>query len=278
MNRSFWPLAIVSALLVTACSGRCEYDARIITARVTLSPPSSDEIYNCINDPVAVELTWDGGSDLFRTTNWENPPRACVEALGLVDGAEVRILLTENTGGGGTTWNGLVVCEPYTVTLMDIDPAACDAACNAAPVCPAYTPKEGDHCFADLLCHYGYPVACEPGPGTSMYHECSNGIWTVSEKENCVVCGVSCDPPCLYCADKAFFTPAEPGPFCTDTSETLYAALMTCTCTPGNPCEPVCNTGYCVGGAMTAECETCLTTVPQPDGCQTEFEACMNDF
>jgi hypothetical protein len=279
----------VNLVIVSGCAGYCEYDTRIITARVSLASPSSDEIYNCANDPVEVELSWNGGSDQLRTTDYYNPPRACVESLGLVDGAEVRIQLKEHTAGGGFTWTGLVVCGSDSATLLDIDPTACDAACEQSPVCPTSEPTEGAHCFGNLICHYGDPIPCEPGPGTGMYHECSNGIWTIVEKNNCDVCGVSCEPPCDSCADTLsnYSYPVSPDQltFCTPNSQMLYSALYACSCLPGNPCEPVCNAApageptFCNGGgSSTTECQTCVMQMSQPNGCQTEFEACANDF
>ena len=281
MKRALWIAIIANAAIVSACTAECDYEAHVMTARVSLTPASSAEIKNCADNPVEVNLTWNDGSDQFQTTDHYNPPRSCVESLGLVDGAEVKVLVEETTGGGFGLWNGLVVCGDYTTTLLDIDPTACDAACDQVPVCPTSEPTAGDHCFGNLVCHYGDPIVCEPGPGTSMYYECSNGVWTFVEKNNCDVCGVSCGLPpamCFYCFEMIFTVPPEPYPFCTPASEMIYDALMTCTCDPGNACASVCNTAVCSTGEITPECQTCLTAAPQPNGCQAEFNACINGF
>ena len=288
MKRARWIAVIINAAIVSACNVECEYESQIVTARVSLTPPSSDEIYNCADNPVEVNLTWNGGSDQFRTTDYYNPPRSCVESLGLVDGAEVKVLVEETTGGG-FGWNGLVVCGASTTTFLDIDPTACDAVCNAPPVCPASEPVAGTSCSMGLGCHYGNDNICSPDQGPSLDYTCIDGVWTRIYIDVCDVCGISCEPPCDSCADTLsnYSYPVSPDQltFCTPNSQMLYGALYACSCLPGNPCEPVCNAApsgeptFCNGGGMiTTECQICVMQTPQPNGCQTEFEACINDL
>ncbi|HRI71633.1 MAG TPA: hypothetical protein PK156_45685, partial [Polyangium sp.] len=202
-------------------------------------------------------------------------------------GAEVKIQYVELTGGQHVGIGGALLCKPSTVTFLDLDPTACDAVCDAVPECPKSPPTAGQKCLGSLSCNYGDPINCPPAMGsTTTFHECENGVWSIVEKNNCEICGVSCQPTCSFCAEALAvpMVPFEQITFCTDTSEMLYTVLLGCMCTPGNPCEPVCNTApagdlaFCNGGDMTMECQNCITTMPQPDGCQTEFVACANDF
>lgn len=286
MKRALWIATIVNAALVSGC-GDCEYETGFAMARVSVSTPDEPYAYNCTNDPVEVSLTWDGHFEFIRTTDGRNPPRACIESLGLVDGAEVKIQYVELTSGQHMGIGGALLCKPSTVTLLDIDPTACDAACDAVPECPKSPPMAGQACLGSLSCNYGDPVNCPTDTGsTTTYHECENGVWSVVEKNNCDICGVSCQPLCSFCAEALSvpMVPFEQITFCTDSSEMLYTVLLGCMCTPGNPCEPVCNTApagdqtFCNGGTMTPECENCVIQTPQPDGCQTEFMDCANDF
>jgi hypothetical protein len=288
MKRSILTAMILNTALLTACGGDCEYETGVATARVSVLSVSNG-FDNCLDDPVQVTLVW--GTDMYQvtTSDFRNPPRACIEALGLVDGAEVTIRYNQLVGGQSVGLGGALLCHESTVTIWNIDPSQCDAACDLSPVCPASEPTEGQPCAEGLACQYGNENICSPDQGPSANYACIGGVWTSMPIDLCDVCGIGCDPPpCTNCAealtDYSYPIPPEQLTFCTENSQTLYSAFYTCMCVAGNPCEPVCNTapagdlGFCNGGNMTMECQNCISQMSQPDGCQTEFAGCANDL
>jgi hypothetical protein len=68
----------------------------------------------------------------------------------------------------------------------------------------------------------------------------------------------------------------------------LWIYLRSCICfgtdaTPGNdpwgPCEQECADNFCVGGPLSADCDTCLGASQKIlEGCSAEASACLNDM
>jgi hypothetical protein len=286
MKRWLWTATIVCAAAVSSCEEPeepCEYgSADPITLTVSLSP-ALPGAKNCTNVPVEVKLLWDGGGwNTLRTSDGSNPPRACVEALGLIDGAKVQVYIQELIRGSGQ-------CNHGRLTLLNGDEKICDAVCHEAPSCPASPPIQGSSCVGNLPCDYGDRFDCPPDQGYVYTYDCVNGLWIVQEKGHCPACAPNCDPPpppCIeYCADAITETPLPPTEltFCHDWSAALYGNLWTCMCITGNPCESVCNTvpagetSFCEGGPMTIDCQNCVVTA-DPAGCSDAFNACANDW
>lgn len=285
MKALMWSTMILGAVAMTACDRHCEYgSAKQVTAKVSVVPVDPNPVTsNCINDPVEIRLSW--GNDFYpiTTTDGRNLPRECAESLGFVDGADWNVTISENTGTSGIPI-GLVVCEPFIILRSDLHIGECDAVCDEEPRCPMTEPVDKVYCSGSLSCHYGDPVTCPPEPGTSKYYDCVDNKWTVTEKANCDVCGVSCGPPpCLYCGEvlaESIVPPAQIT-FCNDISVMLYDAFWNCTCVSGGACESVCNTGspsYCNGGVPSMECVNCLFNTASPSGCADVTNACSADL
>lgn len=259
-------------ILVGGCpsGGPCEYKTYQTTARVSIATAASPE-FSC-TDPVEVTVAWNDHAMVLTTGDGRNLPRACLDDVGLSEGAEVNITVQEITEGS---------CAPFFAFLAAADMDTCENLCEEPPECPATEPTVGASCFGSLSCHYGTPVVCPPEPGTSPFYDCVEGKWTTAEKENCITCGVSCEPPCSYCAEVAAegaVPPDQITTFCTASSKMLYDAFWNCMCVPGGACESVCGPVYCQGGALSAECQNCLATSSASGGCLDEFGACSNDI
>lgn len=280
MKALLWSTMILGAVTMTACDRRCEYERKQVTAKVSVTAMASGSVTsNCTNEPVSISLDWEDGSHQVTTTDGRHLPRECAASLGFVDGADWNVTLSENTGISGIPI-GLVVCEPYIVSLSNLHIGACDAACDEEPRCPAMEPVEKNDCTGPLSCHYGDPVVCPPELGTSTFYDCVDNKWTKIEKANCEACGVSCAPPCDSCSVAAFENPLPPDQitFCNDASAMLYDAFWTCACISGGACEPLCNTSYCSNGAASIECQDCLAKTAPPNGCMDVTNACATDL
>ena len=283
MKRLLAITTILSALISNACSSPCEYGpTRHVKARVSVKQVPQSKAA-CNNDPVEIRIDWDTGSDWIRTTDDRDMPRACAATLGLVDGAELEILVSDYVSGGSSF--PISPCERSHYSIPNFFWDACDAACNeTSTVCPTEPPFVNDPCAGSLSCHYGDPVVCPPAPGWTGFYECVGGIWTYVNKDNCTLCAESCAPTCVTCADATLDVPVPPDQitFCSDTSAMLYDALWTCTCVPGNPCESICNTppdsALCTGGTVSMACSTCVMVEAGPNGCADMLNACSADF
>lgn len=279
MKQWFFASVFVAAVIIPGCviGGPCEYKTTETTARVSLTTVFPYE-WDC-TDPVEVKLAWgEGAGEWVLTTDaGENLPRACLDDIGLSDGAKVKILIEEETKGS---------CAPLIVSLVGVDMSSCEALCKTPPECPLSAPVPGQSCGADLSCYYGEPYVCPLDPGTTTFHECINRKWTLKEMPNCEVCGVSCEPPpCILCGHVLSEMPVPPDQItlCNDNSTMLYEAFWTCACVAGNPCAAVCNpepaaTSLCNGASPSPECADCLVNVAAPNGCMNETLACIDDF
>lgn len=275
---------MVGTLVSSACNSPCEYGpTRHIKANVTVTSVPRTE-GGCTNDPVEIRVEWDTGSEWIQTTDHRDMPRACAAGLGLVDGAELDILVSENTGGGQSF--PIAPCERYHFSIPDFFWDACDAACDEPmTACPSSPPFAGSYCAGKWSCPYQETVFCSANAAWIDLYECIGNAWTSKQVPTCGVCGVSCDPPppeCLTCGMVIDPLPPDQITFCNDTSATLYNAVWTCACAVGEPCESICNTtpgpSMCKDGIISMECASCVTNEPAPKGCAELFAACVNDL
>lgn len=284
MKRWLSIAGLASALFATACGGDCEYVSTVETARVSVTAMPQEVSY-CYNDPVEITLTW--GNENKWVLSWTTDThlsQACAKSLGLVDGAGVRIKATVPTGDVHS-YAGIAPCQETDVTLIDIDISVCVNECVPPPTCPSAAPPPGEFCRGSLSCHYGPEVKCPPEAGTTDFWDCVDGVWVANQKQNCDVCGVSCEPPppCIHCGEVVDVKPPDQINFCTTASADLYQAFWNCSCVAGNVCEPVCNAApsggiaFCAGGAPSTECMMCVQSV-SPSGCSEALNACMSDF
>jgi hypothetical protein len=282
MKRYLLAPIFIGSILVSSCEQTCEYGpptSATFTVKITPAPVGGR---NCANSPVVVTLVNEFGFEdgPILTSDKSNPPRSCIEALGLVDGASVQV-----------SFESLVDSNqdcPYTrYKFPNGDMSGCDAACHEPTTCPDSAPERGTACSGSVSCSYGDHYDCPPDVGYTYTYDCVDGRWLVVEKGFCPACVPNCDlepppPGCIpTCAE--LITPAQglKPPvdlvFCNATSQSLYEAAWTCSCVAGNPCESACGASmYCSNGPQTVECWDCLQ-LSEPDGCRVSFDACTAD-
>jgi len=280
MKRYLWAAIFIGSILVSSCEQTCEYGPAT-TATFTLKIiPAPAWGKNCTNSPVQVWLVNEFGVDEgpILTSDKSNPPRSCIEALGLVDGASVQV-------SSESLVDSSQDC-PYTrYKVPNGDLSGCDAACHEPTICPDSAPERGTACSGSVSCSYGDHYDCPPDIGYTYTYDCIDGRWLIVEKGHCPACAPNCDlplpPTCIPSCGEAIIQGLKPPAelmFCNAKSEPLYDAFWTCGCVAGNPCEPVCaGSSGCNGGPQTSACLNCLQA-NEPDGCRPSFEACAADF
>lgn len=110
------------------------------------------------------------------------------------------------------------------------------------------------------------------GPPGPLY-VCDNGLWRGE------IIGFCDDdlppPPCAKCS--TYLT--EPGTSLCPSSQVIYDAFFSCTCTraaadPMPGCADVCSASFCAGLASDVACIECMTN----GVCSVDHSACQNDI